>query len=120
MRSISPSQQSFGGGAYHHPNNPLVAALLDFPLLQERGRPGGRKPNPEPNPPVLLLSGDLAGAGEEGEPEGFDCRRVYYLIATSNSGMVIKGGSAASIRRWPGLLLLRIGDKPGSGDGDVI
>jgi hypothetical protein len=45
---------------------------------------------------------------------------VYYLIATSYSGMIIKGGSAASIRRRPGLLLLRIGDKLGSGDGDVI
>ena len=34
--------------------------------------------------------------------------------------MVIKGGSAASIRRRPGLLLFRIGDKLGSGNGDVI
>jgi len=34
--------------------------------------------------------------------------------------MVIKGGSAASIRRRPGLLLFRIGDKLGSGDRDVI
>ena len=34
--------------------------------------------------------------------------------------MVIKGGSAVSIRRRPGLLLLRIGDKLGSGDRDVI